>query len=77
MSDLGAKALAWLLRQHLDHTNPRVRGQYNRYKVVADLYHDCDRAPSYTTEDTVLSGLDRTEAEMLVGLLKAQSGRRV
>ncbi len=73
MSDLGAKALANLLSEFDNHTNPVVkRSRGLTFKVVASLYHDCDRMPSYTTEDLVLDGLDRMEAEMLKGLLDAQ-----
>ena len=75
MSDLGAKALNKLLDEFDDHTNARVKRPKTgagTCSVVADLYHDCDRAPSYTTTDTVLDGLDRVEAEILVGLLNAR-----
>lgn len=78
MSDLATKALNHLLAEFDRHTNPRVvHTGALKFSVVADLYHDCDRAPSYSTEDTVLGQLTRGEAEALKNLLKDQEIARL
>lgn len=67
------KALKKLVSEHRDRTNFRVvHSHRGGFAVTGDLYHDCDRAPSYTTIDVVMDHLKRMEADKLVELLNAQ-----
>ena len=38
----------------------------NTYAVRASVYHDLDRAPSYTTHDILLNGLSRAAANQMI-----------
>lgn len=71
---LADKALKKLVSEHWDHTNFKVvHSRRGGFGVTGDLYHDCDRAPSYTTIDVVMDRLKRMEADKLVELLEAQT----
>jgi hypothetical protein len=77
MISLGDKALTKLVSKYDNHTDFKItrssRGRFSGCAVTGELYHDCDRAPSYTTIDVIMDVLTHAEAVILVALLKAQT----
>lgn len=70
---LAHKALVQLVGRHAHLSDIRARHSGSlSFEVVGERYHDCDRAPSYTSTDIIMSGLGRIEADSLVKLLQGE-----
>lgn len=71
-SELAEKALQALVSRFEYDTDFQVKHTGGlKFKVTVVRYHDLDRAPSYTSTETVLDGLNRIEAEELKRCLEA------
>lgn len=68
MAELGQRAYEQLVRHwaRRDITKLEVQNDPSGgWVVVAEIYHDCDRAPSYYTHEPILGGLSQPAAYTL------------